>query len=255
MADLPEPYSWPSLAPRYATALREAVDFVENEVTATGIVATGTIVRGTPHASSDLDLYVLHDAPLRRRVQRYFGQGVPAEIFINPPTAVRTYFAEEHADGRPITAHMLATGHVVRTSGPGLAQLRNEAAAWLARPSYPSAAALVRARYDAATRFEDALDVADADPATATMLLTGAVTAMLEAWCRAETGAIPRRKDLIGRVADLDPALGEQARAAFAHAPFAERCAAATAVADRTIAARGFFEWDSGFGPVPSGPA
>ena len=123
------------------------------------------------------------------------------------------------------------------------------------RPSYPSAAALVRGRYDAATRFEDALDVADADPATATMLLTGAVTAMLEAWCRAETGAIPRRKDLIGRVADLDPALGEQARAAFAHAPFAERCAAATAVADRTIAARGFFEWDSGFGPVPSGPA
>lgn len=253
--DLTAQCSWPSLAPRYAAALREAVAFALAEVDATGIVAAGTIVRGTPHASSDLDLYVVHDAPVRRRVQRYFGQAVPAELFINPPAAVRTYFAAEHAAGRPITAHMLATGHVVFARGPALAELRGEAAAWLARPSYLGSAALVRARYDAATRLEDALDVADTDPATATALLTRAILGMLETWCRARTGAVPRDKDLLARVAALDPGLGARACTVFADVPLAERCAAAVAVADATIGARGFFEWDSGFDPVPSGPA
>lgn len=255
MPDLMARCSWPPLAPRYAAALREAVAFALAEVDATGIVATGTIVRGTPHASSDLDLYVVHDAPVRRRVQRYFGRAVPAEVFINPPAAVRAYFAEEHAAARPITAHMLATGHVVLARGPALAELRGEAAAWLARPSYLGSAALVRARYDAATQLEDAFDVADSDPATAAALLTRAVLGMLETWCRVQTGAVPRGKDLLARVATLDPGLGAQARAVFADAPLAERCAAAVAVADATISARGFFEWDSGFGPVTSGPA
>lgn len=255
---MPDPMaqcSWPPLAPRYAAALCEAVAFVLTEVDATGIVATGTIVRGTPHASSDLDLYVVHDAPVRRRVQRFFGEAVPAEVFVNPPAAVRAYFAREHAIGRPSTAHMLATGHVVLARGPTLAALRDEAAAWLARPSYPSPAALVRARYDAASRLEDALDVADADPATATALLARAVLGMLETWCRVRTGTVPRGKDLLDRVAALDARLGERARAVFADAPLAERCAAALAVADATIGARGFFEWDSGFGPVPDGRA
>ncbi len=37
-----------------------------------GIVASGTIVRGSPGPSSDLDLYVIHAAPWRQRVQRRF---------------------------------------------------------------------------------------------------------------------------------------------------------------------------------------
>lgn len=251
--------AWPPLPARYAAALRAAVAFALGEVDAVGVVAAGTIVRGTPHASSDLDLYVIHEAPVRRRVQRYFGDPtlgapVPAEVFINPPAAVQAYFAEEHANARPITAHLLATGHVVLARGPTLAALRQEAAAWLARPSYPDAAAALRARYDAATRFEDAADVADEDPAAAAMLLARAVTAMLELWCRTEGGTVPRGKDLLARVAALDPALGAQARRVFSDAPFPERQAAAAAVADRTIGARGFFAWDSGPEPVPARP-
>jgi hypothetical protein len=38
----------------------------------------------------------------------------------------------------------------------------------------------VRARYEAAMRLEDALDVADTDPSTATMLLARVVSRMLE---------------------------------------------------------------------------
>ena len=247
--------SWPSLAPRFGAALRDAVAFVLAEVDAVGVVAAGSIVRGRPHASSDLDLYVLHPAPVRRRVQRYFGERVPTEVFINPPGAVRAYFVAEHETGRPATAHMLATGHVVLARDSVVADLRREAAEWLARPSPPSAAALLRARYDAATRFEDAVDVARDDPASAAMLLARAVTAMLEIWCRARLGTIPRGKDLLAQVTALDPQVGAAARAVFADGPVSRRLAAAEQVADRTVGARGFFEWDSGAEPVPVRPA
>ena len=251
---MPDPLaacSWPSIASRHATALREAVAFVLAEVDAVGVVAAGTIVRGRPHAASDLDLYVIHEAPLRRRVQRLFGERVPTEIFINPPAAVRAYFIAEHEGGRPVTAHMLATGHVVLSRHPVVEALRREAAEWLARPSAPSAPALLRARYDAATRFEDAVDVACDDPATAAMLLGGAVTAMLETWCRTRLGAIPRGKDLLAQVTALDAGLGAAAREVFGDGPLSRRLAAAERVADHTVAARGFFEWDSGAEPVP----
>lgn len=255
MPDPLAPCSWPPLPARYAAALRAAVAFVLDEVDALGVIATGTVVRGTPHACSDLDVYVVHDAPIRRRVQRYFGDPahgppVPAEIFINPPSAVRAYFAEEHASGQPITAHMLATGHVVLARSPVVAALRREAAEWLARPSYPSEAEVTQLRYGAATRYEDAVDVADEDPATATMLLARAVVSMLESWCRVRTGTVPRGKDLLARVSALDPALGRLAYQVFSDAPFEARRAAAAGVADRTIGVRGFFEWDSGFAPV-----
>lgn len=249
MSNLIAECRWPPLPPRYAAALREAVAFVLERFDVEGVVATGTIVRGAPHASSDLDLYVVHRAPFRQRVQRFFG-GVPAEIFVNPPAAIRGYFEEEHRDARPLTAHMLATGAVVLARGPAVGALRAEAAAWLARPSYPSDAEAVRARYGAATRYEDAVDVVDTDPATAAMLLGHAVTAMLELHCRAADGRVPRAKDLLGRVAQLDPVLGALAARAFSDAPLAERQAAAAQVADWTIGARGFFAWDSGPEPV-----
>jgi uncharacterized protein (TIGR02246 family) len=245
---------WPALSQPYADALREAVAFVLREVDAVGIVATGTIVRGTPHASSDLDVFVIHDAPYRRRIQRFF-RSVPTEIFINPADVVRRYFAEEHRDGRPITAHMLATGVVVLDASPAVADLRGEAAEWLARTSPLSPDAIVRARYAAATRFEDAMDVGSTDPATATMLMSQAVTAMLEHDCRVKDGHLPRSKDLLGTVARRDPTLGQLAHAFFSATSPADRFAAGQAIADRTVGARGFFEWDSGperTGPRPS---
>jgi hypothetical protein len=247
--------TWPALPDRYAAALREAVTFVLREVDPVGIVAAGTVVRGTPHASSDLDVYVIHEAPTRRRVQRFFGSAafgapVPTEIFINPPSAVRRYFAEEQADGQPLTAHMLTTGVVVFAEGSALAILREEAATWLAQASRPTEVAVVRARYGAATRFEDATDVAESDPETATMLEARAVVAMLELWCHQSLGTIPRGKDLLDHVAAHDPILGALARRVFGDHSVSDRHAAAAEIADRTIGVRGFFEWDSGAEPI-----
>jgi len=108
-----EQCAWPRLAPRYDTALREAVTFILGRFPQTvAVVAAGTIVRGEPSASSDLDLYVVHEAAYQQRLQRFFG-GVPAEIFVNPEPQIYAYLDQEHEEGRPITAHMLATGFPV----------------------------------------------------------------------------------------------------------------------------------------------
>jgi hypothetical protein len=227
---------------------------VTSEVDPVGIIATGTIVRGTPHASSDLDIYVIHEIPTRRRIQRFFGARVPTEIFINPPAAVRSYFLEEHHDGRPLTAHMLVTGHVVLERGLVLQQLRQEAREWLDRSSIPSDDAVIRARYGAATAYEDALDVASNDPATAILLLHRAVGQMLELWCHQRLGTIPRVKDLLGRVNELDPGVATLARRVFSASPFAEQERAAADLAEATANPCGFFEWDSGFSTVETNP-
>jgi L-amino acid N-acyltransferase YncA/predicted nucleotidyltransferase len=230
--------TWPPLDAPYATALREAVAFIFDFVEPVAVVATGTIVRGIAHATSDLDIYVVHDAPYRRRIQRFFS-GVPAEIFINPPHAVRRYFHDEHFDARPITAHMLATGFVLWSTGPTIDELRAEASEWLARLNTPSPEQVVQMRYAAATKFEDALDVAATDPATSSMLMTQAVIAMLELECRTRLGRLPRGKDLLASITESNAELGALAATFFSDAEVRERRQAAESIADLTTGARG----------------
>lgn len=243
--------SWPSLSEPFATALRQAVGFVFDELQPVGVIATGTIVRGHSHRSSDLDVCVVHLDSYRRRVQRFFN-GVPAEILINPPSAIRAYLAEEDRDGRRLTAHMLATGVVVFQADPVVDELRAEAAQWLAKETHLSDFERVSSRYTIASRLEDAFDVLGSDDATAAMLLSESVLAMLEYLCKAERGQIPRRKDLLAQVATLRPIVAVRAADFFRVSDVAERARLAGEIADQTIGARGFFEWDSGPGPAPS---
>jgi hypothetical protein len=177
-------------------------------------------------------------------------RGVPTEIFINPPAAIRRYFVEEYRDARPITAHMLATGVVVFHADAVIDELRREAAEWLARRSPTSDSQLVRARYEAATLLEDAVDVGSADPDTATMISTRAVITMLELDCRVHDGRVPRSKELLGTISSRNPELSRLAHTFFSASSYQERQAAAEAIADQTINVRGFFAWDSGPDPV-----
>ncbi len=107
---------WPELAEPYASALRDAVAFVLDRVDPVGIVACGSVIRGTPSPNSDLDIYVIHAAAWRQRIQRRFGT-VPAEIFINPPSAIRGYFESERQAGP--THHRPHAEHGFCGLGPG----------------------------------------------------------------------------------------------------------------------------------------
>jgi len=241
---------FPPLDEPYRTALREAVAFIMARYDPLGIIASGTIVRGDPGPTSDLDLYVIHAAPWRQRVQRRFN-GVPAEIFVNPPGQVRRYLESERRDGRPMTAHMLATGAVVLDRDPAIEELRRAAREALAQPPDLPAQALRFRRYMIATAFEDGTDVAESDPLSADMILHGTVREMLRYRFLIANRAIPRDKDLLRDLETLDAPLGALARAFYGGATFAGRRALAEQIADRVIETRGFFEWESDPEDVP----
>jgi hypothetical protein len=241
--------AWPPLAPAHENALRAAVSYVVQAFQPLAIVAAGSIVRGEPDRASDLDICVVHEAPYKQRLQRWFG-GVPVEIFVNPPGAIREYFEREHQMGRPCTAHMFVTGFPV-LGCELLDTLRHEARGWLGKRSPLSEQQDIAGRYAAAGLLEDAEDIQERDPANCSALLGEAVLAMLQHYLRMRNGVLPARKRLLSEVERADVALSHQARIFFDTADLKLRMDLARSIADACVGARGFFEWESERLPVP----
>ncbi len=226
----------------YTEALREAVAYILARYEVLGLFACGTIVAGTPDANSDLDLFVIHGKPQRQRVQKRF-QGVATEIFVNPPETIRRYFAEEVT--RPSTAHMLANGRLLLDRHPITEELVAEAHSWLAAAPNLSVTQLTMRRYMAADAFENAQDIALADPANSSLILHQAVQAMLDYSFLAANRPLPRAKRTLAALVELDPTLGELARRYYDAAGHNERLTLADKIAAHTIQTRGFFEWET----------
>ena len=236
---------WPDLAPPYAEALRQAVGFIlARFADTTGIVVSGTILRGNPAPTSDLDIYVIRQKPQRQRLQQFFN-GVPAEIFVNPAAMVLRYFDEERKEGRPIAAHMLATGFTVLELDPAVADLRRQAQHSLTLRPDPAPQRLTAARYMAATRYEDATDIVVDRPEAANMILGLAVYDMLHYYFLRANRYLPRDKDLLDALGRLDAGLAELARDFYGAGSLERRLAIAEQIADCTIETRGFFAWES----------
>ncbi len=235
---------WPELDEPYATALRLAVEYVLASFDVAGIIASGSIIRGNPDPGSDFDIYVVHVRPQRQRLQRFF-HGVPTELFVNPPQAIRNYFAEGQRDGGPSTAHMLATGFVVLKRAPVVDELIAEAHEWLAKPPNPNEATLTQRRYFIADRFENAVDLHARDPITAQLLLYNAVLALLGYRFLAANRNRPRDKELLSALADLDAPLAQQMRNFDAAPSVAKQIAIAREMMQSTLGVTGFFEWAS----------
>ena len=235
---------WPAVTEPYATALREAVAFGLARYPLAGIVASGSILRGQAGPSSDWDLHLIHREPQRQRVQQRFN-GVPAEIFVNPPAALRGYFRDEHALLRPLTAHMLATGHIVAANDPVVSELVAEAAAWLAEPIIVSEDQLVQKRYFAVDQLDNARDLRVADPANSRLLLNQAVSMMLEYPFWASGRFLPRHKQFLAGLADLDPTCAELARGFFLASELDEAFDLAERIAAHAVGVTEFFAWSS----------
>jgi hypothetical protein len=241
---------WPSLHDRYDAALREAVAYIIERFDPHTIVASGSIIRGNPDTTSDFDLYVIHDAGWRQRVQKYFN-GVPAEIFVNPPPQIERYFEDERRDGRPMTAHMLATGFVILDRNNTAADLQQRARAILDQPTDSSPDLLLFQRYMLANRYEDAADIAAHKPENADLILGHVVYDLLNFAFFAANRSAPRHKELLKHLETFDPELARLAYAFYRAASTAERLEFAGQIADHTIGARGFFEWETPPNDVP----
>lgn len=236
---------WPKLQEPYATALHEAVVFILDCFPVHGIIVSGSIISGNASPSSDLDIMVLHAQPQRQRLQRFF-QGVPTEIFVNPPQAIRTYFAKECTDGRPSTAHMWANGFVVLNADPLVDSLRQEAAAWLQKRPDPTPLALTMKRYFNADAFENALDLVERDPAMALLLMHEAIWQMVNQRFLIANHNIPRHKEILAKLKELDPQAGELLQRFLLEPNLAQKFALGQQVAQTLNGAIGFFEWETG---------
>jgi predicted nucleotidyltransferase len=235
---------WPELAEPYDQALKAAVAYILDNFEVLGILVTGTIVRGNPSPNSDLDICVLHGSATRQRIQKFFN-GVPTEIFLNPPNKVEEYFQEERGRGRPCTAHMWATGFVILDSDPVVQQIRQRAEKILAQPPNPQPQDLIFKRYAAADAYENAQDIRTEKPAGALMMLNLAVHQMLQYIFWEHNRYLPRDKDLLAELETLDTELAELAHDYFTVADIDKHFMLAEQIADLTIGVRGFFEWES----------
>lgn len=235
---------WPLLDARYAAALQEAAACIIERFDPHTIFVCGSIIRGNPDATSDLDLYVVHDAGWRQRVQKYFN-GIPAEIFVNPPHQIERYFDEERREGRPLTAHMLATGFIVLDRQGTAAALQQRAQQMLHQMPDASEAHLVYQRYMLANRYEDAADIAGHNPENADLLLGHVIYDLLNFAFLAANRHAPRPKELLKHLDALNPELARLASAFYRAQSAAERLELAGQIADHTVGARGFFEWET----------
>ncbi len=236
---------WPSLPSRYDRALRLAVSYIQKRFKPTAIIASGTIIRGKPHANSDLDLYVIHRKPFMQRVQKRFN-GVPAEIFVNTPATAIKHLMSQREMRRPITAHMISTGFVLLDNEPLLPKLTTKAKQILKKgPKKPDKLDIVHERYFSGSLYEDALDITQKDPATACMILSNAVKQMLLMAVMLAGRYEPRDKDLLQTIKEIDPKLAAWARSFYTVATLKTKIGLAESIADRTIKCRGFIEWES----------
>jgi hypothetical protein len=241
----------PNLPSPYAEALAAALDFILTRYEVLGVVAAGTIVQGSPDPSSDLDLFVIHAHPQRQRVQRRF-RGVPAEIFVNSPAAIRRYFADEVV--RPCTAHMLAQGTVLVDRDPVVAELIAEAGTWLATPPNLAAAQLTQRRYAAIDALDNAQDIAEQDAENASLILHEAVRGLIETAFLAANRPLPRSKQMLPALAQLDPALGDLARRYYHADSTGARLALAAQLAQAIAQTTTFFEWETPLAVWPTHP-
>jgi len=234
----------PPLAEPYAAALDDAVAYIHERYQPRGIIVSGTIIRGTPQVSSDLDFMVIHEPAWRQRSQRFFN-GVPAEMFVNPEFQMRRVIAAEPAGGRPVMSHLIGTGEIVHDTDGVMASLQKLAREILAGGPRVPTEDLIQMRYRIASGFEDAQDIRNIHPDRAQAIVSEALTEAVKLQFLQQGRWLPRYKVLLSDLDDLDPELGHAVRLALRCPNLDERLALATPVIQRVVGASGFFEWES----------
>jgi hypothetical protein len=210
-----------------------------------GVWLAGSLARGEGDANSDLDLSVLVDTGHRRRLSRRFN-GVPTEFFLNPPHRARRYFEEDRQLGRRPSLDMMAHGLILFDSRGECASIAEEARAAIALGPNVDPVVLETRRYLATDKLDNAIDVAERDPATARILASmGIHEAMILSFLQDGRWA-PRDKDLLPGLRTLTP---EAAALIDEFHDTGDLEAAANAV-EALVGVRTFYEWETPPEPV-----
>lgn len=235
---------WPDLNEHYLKALKAGTKWIIDNFDPQGIIVCGTIIRGNPDASSDFDVFVIHNKPFRQRIQRIFNS-VPFEIFVNPPTSIKKNMGEEFESAMQCTSDMLATGYVLINNSEIIVELINEAKSYLNKePGYDAKRAEI-IRYKAAVLLEDAIDIKDKDIANANIFISDTVQAILDWFYYEKRVFVPRKKEIITKAEMIDSETGKYCRKVMETNLLEDKIYYLKKLADLTIKTYGFFEWES----------
>jgi hypothetical protein len=238
---IPPGLSIPALDPPFDQALVEALEYIfdlHDDVVA--INFGGSVFLGEADQRSDIDLFVIIEGDMRHRDQRIFS-GVPTEMFFNNEARARGYFEQDQREGGTPSAALMAFGHIVYDPDGVFGELRQDALDVLERgPAVPEETITIR-RYGAVDGMDNALDIADRDPAMARILATEAVSQAIAVWFIERGGWTPRAKDRLQALRDVDP------QAADAVVVFIEsgNITDAESAIGVLLGVAGFFEWES----------
>ena len=229
----------------YTLAMDQALAWIKANHEPTGILVSGSIIRGNPDASSDFDIYVIHDQAFRQRIQKRFN-GVPCEIFINNAAQVLNYFKDEMRNNRPVTANMIATGRLVLgENDPHIMALVEDAKhyAYLANSLTDEQATFQK--YAIATLFEDATDTIVSNPSTSLYILEKAIAQSIEFLFAARQQPLPRIKERLNTLASLEPAIGSLVKQYYQATDIMKKYELAKLIVLNVTENLGFFEWST----------
>lgn len=237
----------PDLGEPYASALDDSLAYLDNlpeEVI--GIWLAGSVAHGSGDANSDLDLYVLVDASHRRRINRR-SNGVPVEIFLNPPEWARRYIEENRESGRKSSVGMMASGLILfDPRGECVALAAESRAAVELGPAVPEYQLELR-RYFAVDGLDNARDVTDRDPTTACFMAAESLREAAAIWFLSRGEWPPRPKELFPELRARHP---EAAALVDRYAATGDLTTAAGAL-QLLIGVDTFYEWETR--PEPMG--
>lgn len=236
----------PELGAPFDEALRQALEYLDTlPEPVIGVWLAGSLSRGEGDVNSDLDLYVLVDVGHRRRLSRRFN-GVPTEMFLNPPRRARQYFEEDRALGRRPSLDMMAYGLILFDPVSECAAITAEARAAIDLGPNVDPVALETRRYLATDKLDNAGDVAERDPATARLLASVAVhEAMILSFLQRGRWA-PRDKELLPKLRTVSP----EAAALVDRFHATGELETAAAAVEALVGKRTFYEWETPPEPV-----
>lgn len=241
--------SFSGLPSRYRSAISEAIAVIETRFNPLGIIVTGTIIRGHPHATSDLDIVVIHRETWRQRIQIWCGD-VPAEIFVNSVPWIERAFQTDAETARPVMMGMLSTGVIVKDTDNVLAGLVVHAKELFEAGPRASELLTTSWRYRIASLLEDAGDIRDEDMVLSSAMVTEALRDAIRYSLVMSGRWIPREKALLQTFDDVRPDLAQAIRAALG-SDLDLRLDSAKPCIESLVGASGFFPWESPVQELP----
>lgn len=229
----------------HTLALDEALTWIKDNYSITGLIVSGSIIRGNPNATSDFDIYVIHELPFRQRVQKFFN-GVPCEIFVNNIEHIRQYFTSELLRNRPVSANIIATGKLlIGQDNIAIQTIVKEAKKYASMSPPVSEGQLLFRKYGLANLFEDASDIINSDKATTFYILDKLVAELIEFIFYSKQVALPRIKDRLTALTAIDPTSGQLLAQYYETTSFTAKYEAAKSLVLAVTGSTGFFEWSS----------